>query len=253
MKEISLVIPATPGDAVFLPELLRAINQGRVIPNEIIISISVGKDVPAQLVREIENEFGRVTRGSVILNHEIFLASGNRNRGAALASGEIIAFFDADDLPHPQLLEVVAFMFDNYDILHLNHCTTQDKLSTAPITKIGTVDSNFLYSAYFPHGDFLECTSLAGCYGAGLPAKFGAVHSGHTYVHRDVLANISWREPIHRALKNAEDYEFCMEVLYKHKKSIIIDSVLSHFRPSMSRGQNRHGYKNAQYINVTDA
>jgi hypothetical protein len=40
IKRISLVIPATPGDAIFLPELL--------------IPISAGKNVPPAMVKKIE-------------------------------------------------------------------------------------------------------------------------------------------------------------------------------------------------------
>lgn len=253
MKSISLVIPATPGDAIFLPELLRAINQGSVIPHEVIISISAGKDVPSALVKEIEAEFGQIEKGGLILNQEILLASGNRNRGAALASGEIVAFFDADDLPHPRLFEIVDFMFENYDIVHLNHCTTQDELPKTPIGQIQTIDSRTLYPAYFPHDVFAECKEIVGCYGAGFPAEFGAVAAGHTYVRRDVLNTVTWKEPRDRVFRVGEDYEFCMEVLFRFKKSMIVNSVLSQFRPSTSRGLNRHGYKNPRYINVRDA
>jgi len=250
MKKISLVIPATPGDAIFLPELLRTINRGSILPYEIIISISVGGDVPPSLVSDIEKEFGRVSKGAILLNQETFLHAGNRNRGAALATGDIVAFFDADDLPHLRLFEVVAFMFENYDILHLNHCTTQEPLPLPPISNINVADSDFLYSMYFPKGEFFECRSMANCYGAGLETNFGAVHSGHTYIKREVLESVFWREPSERVLQSAEDYEFCMEVLYKYRKSVIINSVLSHFRPSVTRGQNRH-YKNANQINLS--
>jgi hypothetical protein len=77
IKRISLVIPATPGDAILLPELLRAINQESVVPHEVIISILSGKDVPPALLKAIEAEFGQVCKGRVILNHEILRAAGN--------------------------------------------------------------------------------------------------------------------------------------------------------------------------------
>jgi len=209
--------------------------------------------VPAALVKEIENEFGQIQKGGVLLNQEILLASGNRNRGASLASSEIVAFFDADDLPHPRLFEVVSFMFENYDIVHLNHCTALNELPNTPIGQIRTVDSSTLYPAYFPNADFSQCIDIVGSYGAGLPADFSCVAAGHTYVRREVLNTVSWKEPRDRVFRMGEDYEFCMEVLFRFKKSLIINSVLSQFRPSTARGKDRHGYKNAKYIDVQDA
>jgi len=64
-------------------------------------------------------------------------------------------------------------MFENYDIVHLNHCNTQDGLPQTPIGQIGTLDSSFLYPAYFPDSDLLQCKEIAGCYGAGISAELG--------------------------------------------------------------------------------
>jgi len=250
MESISLVIPATPGDAIFLPELLRAINQGTLLPNEIIISISSAGDMPKALIEDIENAFGNVSKGSILLNREMLLASGNRNKGSALASSDIVAFFDADDLPHPQLFQTVAFLFANRDIVHLNHRCTRDVLNTVPIEKIVTIDSDILYPLYFPEGKFEDCVLHAGAYGINLPAPFTDVVTGHTYVRREVLEQVRFRDPDDKPFRKAEDYIFCMETLFKFRKSAIIDSVLSFYRPSAERGQNRHGYKNVTYVSV---
>ncbi|SDG94880.1 glycosyltransferase family 2 protein [Propionivibrio dicarboxylicus] len=250
MKAISLVIPATPGDAHYLPELLRTINRGSFVPFEIIISISSGKSVPAELVREIENEFGRAKRGGVILNREMLFAAGNRNRGAALATGEVVAFFDADDIPHPHLFETVSFMFSSLDIVHLNHCGCFEVMRNDPVGPITYVNSDVLYPLYFPSGDFSECIRLTPIYGGGLPDNFKNVITGHTYVDRSVLDQVKFRDPGDLPFKKAEDYVFCMEVLHRFRKSAIINAVLSCVRPSKSRGPNRHGYENMRYVSL---
>ncbi|HTH39211.1 MAG TPA: glycosyltransferase family 2 protein [Rhodocyclaceae bacterium] len=251
MKTLSLVIPATPGDAHYLPELLNAINRGPHWPNEIIISISKAQDVPAELIKDIENAFGKVEKGGLILNKDLLLAADNRNRGAQLAQGEIVAFFDADDLPHERLFEMVVFIFENQDILHLNHCCSREPLDNATPEKILTVDSSVLYPRYFPEDNYPDCVYYAGAYGADLFKQPEGVATGHTYVHRSVLEDIAWRGPQEKQLRKGEDYEFCMEVLYKKRKSMIINSVLSWYRPSIDRGRTtRHGYENANYVSV---
>lgn len=250
MDTISIVIPATPGDAAFLPDLLRAFNQGTRLPDEVIISISSAQDMQKTLIAEIEEAYGQINRGCVLLNREILLASGNRNKGACVAQGDVIGFFDADDLPHPQLIETVAFLFANRDIVHLNHCGSRDVLPSAPIEKIRTVDSDLLYQLYFPDGVFENCIYRSGAYGGLLPPPFDSVVTGHTYVRRAVLDQVKFRDPEDKPFRKAEDYIFCMETLYKFRKSLIIDSVLSLYRPSTDRGPDRHGYKNVIYQKV---
>ena len=103
---------------------------------------------------------------------------------------------------------------------------------------------------YFPEGKFEDCVLHAGAYGINLPAPFTDVVTGHTYVRREVLEQVRFRDPDDKPFRKAEDYIFCMETLFKFRKSAIIDSVLSFYRPSAERGQNRHGYKNVTYVSV---
>lgn len=241
MKTVSLVIPATPGDARFVPELLRAVNQGTAPPDEIVVSVSLGDRLSPALVEEIQASFGKVGQGRLILNRDKLLAAANRNMGAAAARGDVLAFFDADDLPHPQLFEVVRLMFENDDIVHLNHCIATDPAALRPVGRITTVGSDVLVPMYFPNGRFDECFARTGAYGGGLPAPVTAVAAGHTYVTRKAFERVKFRDPDARPWPQAEDYLFCMEMLFEFRRSVIIDPVLSLYRPSSARGEQRHG------------
>jgi glycosyltransferase involved in cell wall biosynthesis len=48
-------------------------------------------------------------------------AGANRNRGSAIARGDVLIYQDADDLPHPQRVEIIAGLFEKYRIDHLMH------------------------------------------------------------------------------------------------------------------------------------
>jgi Glycosyl transferase family 2 len=241
VKTVSLVIPATPGDARFVPELLRTVNRGTVLPDEIVVSVSMGDRLPGELVEEIQQAFGAVTRGRLILSRDKLLAAANRNLGGAAATGDVFAFFDADDVPHPQLFEVVRLMFENDDIVHMNHCIATDPAALRPVGRLTRVGSDVLVPLYFPNGRFEECLQRTGAYGGGLPPPISAVAAGHTYVTREAFEKVKFRDPDARPWPQAEDYLFCMEMLYQFRRSVIVDAVLSLYRPSSARGADRHG------------
>ena len=95
----SVVIPAY-GKCEHLPVILDSMKNGSVKPDEIIISHS-GDHPPWELMDEGENV-------SVIHSETRLLAGAARNRGADKASGEVIAFCDADVVPDANWLRVLV-------------------------------------------------------------------------------------------------------------------------------------------------
>lgn len=93
MIETSVIVPAY-GHCPHLPELLRALLEGDLPPGEIIVSHS-GPGNPAHAVAAISREI-------VVLHRprRLFVGAA-RNRGAALARGEWLAFIDSDVRPQP--------------------------------------------------------------------------------------------------------------------------------------------------------
>lgn len=94
MPSLSIVIP-TKNEEVFLPRLLRSIQEQSIAPLEVIVA-DAGSDDRTQ---EIARSFGaRVVEGG--------MPGPGRNRGAEAATGDLIFFFDADVvLPHGRFLE----------------------------------------------------------------------------------------------------------------------------------------------------
>ena len=84
MTTLSVVIP-TKNEEDCLPRLLMSIGQQTVSPIEVIVADAESTDSTV----EIANKFGaRVVRGG--------LPGPGRNRGAEVATGELIFFLDAD-------------------------------------------------------------------------------------------------------------------------------------------------------------
>lgn len=98
---VSVVIPAY-GKCPHLPDVIAAIYEGRFLPLEVIVSHS-GPDDPSEALK------ARFSELSVIHDDGRLLGGAARNRGAAVARGDILAFCDADTLPAADwLAELIA-------------------------------------------------------------------------------------------------------------------------------------------------
>lgn len=106
----SVLIPCAGKHVSLLPDLVAVLRSQTRIPDEIVIAAS---GCPLSSLPSVDAQ--------VIHSPERITAGANRNRAAALASGDVFVYQDADDLPHPQRVEIVAGLFEMYEIEHLLH------------------------------------------------------------------------------------------------------------------------------------
>jgi glycosyltransferase involved in cell wall biosynthesis len=95
----SIVIPAY-GHCPHLPGVLRALLDGTIRPDEIIVFHS-GPDDPTAAIAAISDAI------TVLHQSDRLLGGAARNRGAAAARGEWLAFVDADVRPRPDWLDAI--------------------------------------------------------------------------------------------------------------------------------------------------
>lgn len=110
--QLSLVVPCTAADAVFLGHGLRSVNHQSLLPREVVVALSGVAPAEGQRWRD---------RWRAVLDERVELvvcdtpeplvAGLNRQRGAERAAGELISFFDADDLQAPLRLQRIASAF----------------------------------------------------------------------------------------------------------------------------------------------
>ena len=95
---ISVIIPAFNVER-YLPESIDSVRTQTLAPTEILVIDDGSTDGTAAVVRQFENEVALIVQ-------ENQGAGAARNRGVEQASGEFIAFLDADDLWSRNKLEL---------------------------------------------------------------------------------------------------------------------------------------------------
>ena len=114
IADISVIIPAH-NHAMFLPEAVNTVLAQSLTPREVIVVDDGSTDATGEVLGEYA---GRIRA----LRQENQGVAAARNAGAAMASGTLLAFLDADDVWHPRKLERQAVRFAADPRLGLVHC-----------------------------------------------------------------------------------------------------------------------------------
>ena len=121
----SIIIPCHYKHAIYLEETLNSYSQQTVLPTEVVISLSQSKKVSPEIIHTLLTRQWPFKLN--LLQHIIAVSEGgNRNRACAASTGQILICSDADDLPHPQRVEIIKYFFDNYNLDSLTHAFTND-------------------------------------------------------------------------------------------------------------------------------
>jgi len=228
MMKISLVIPCTPYHFCnSLAEVLKSYENGTVVPDEVVVSLSEARKVKKNsLNKEASQYLNRCASNGVfkefkILSHSTKQTHGpNRQAGSMAATGDIIIYGDADDIPHPQRVEAIKYCFEKTDAMQVSHWWCHEKCQFTSFD-LRDIDEHMIpYSEVnekmidpFDHPNYPR---------VGYGDVFGRTHGGNTAVRRDAIKDIRWKDWHELRGAPAEDWLFCYEVAHKYKKSIIL-------------------------------
>lgn len=202
----SVLVPCAGQHVARLPELLDALRGQTRRPDEIVVAASgcMLSDLPA-IDAEIVHSPTRMSAGA------------NRNRASAAASGDVFIYQDADDLPHPQRVEIIAGLFEAYAIDHLMHF--------------------FYYMKDEPLRFSLEQAAARSTYFSALmgdsPYRTGLVESvtnGNIAIARSVAQVVRWPE----YFGMGEDQEFNRAVYARTKRTVVTPFPLITYRHNFS-------------------
>jgi glycosyltransferase involved in cell wall biosynthesis len=104
LPSISICIPCIPKHLDKLPRMLRSIATQTMKPKEVIVALSSFTGDAG----ELEMKLSATYPVRILPTSEKLYAGGNRERAIKVATGDLIAFLDADDEIHPQRLEIIS-------------------------------------------------------------------------------------------------------------------------------------------------
>ena len=193
---ISVVVPCAQSHVPHLAGLLQALHAQSRKPDQIVFATSGCKvtDLP-QLDAQFVHSTERRTAGA------------NRNRGADAALGEVVIYQDADDVPHPQRVEIVAALFEKYEIDHLMHFYDR---GAAPLQEL-TLKKAAKYTGYHKR-------------------LVGGVTHGNPAVARALVGAVRWPE----YPQIGEDLEYNTRVYEHTKRTAVTELPLLTYRQYLS-------------------
>jgi len=119
-RTTSLIIPCCASHASHLLELLKMYEQQTELPDEVVISLSESQKVPANIFKELQAK-SWIFPINLILSEKKLFAGENRNTACQEAKGDILICQDADDIPHPQRIEIINYFFRMQRVDHIIH------------------------------------------------------------------------------------------------------------------------------------
>ena len=116
----AICIPCVPEDISLSKLCFDSIRAQIRKPEQVVVSLSSATEEDKQELLEAAHDLPI----KVLMTHEKVLAGGNRNRAAAEAvkhGATILHFFDADDIMHPEYVEIVENAFRRHPITGFLH------------------------------------------------------------------------------------------------------------------------------------
>lgn len=107
--KISVIIPCHPDHFVHLAPLLATYEKQTSLPDEIVISLSECEKVPQMAQATLMAPYHSFAV-KLVKSKEKQMPGKNRNCACQAATGNLIVCQDADDLPHPQRIEIIRYL-----------------------------------------------------------------------------------------------------------------------------------------------
>jgi cellulose synthase/poly-beta-1,6-N-acetylglucosamine synthase-like glycosyltransferase len=211
--KLSFCITCWDQDFKYLKRLLPYLESQTKLPDKFIISSStLSEDQIQSVPKEIKG-----TPVTFINSKKALYAGGARNQGASICETEFITFFDIDDIPHPQKIEITYTAFSNLkaDCFTHNLNTYQKQFES--------IEKPF---------NFDLITQSVSIYLKPPNNSYSEVTHGHLSCRTNIFKNIKYNE----SMRRGQDSDFCMRLL-KNKYNIYYspEILISYFPSIVSR------------------
>jgi glycosyltransferase involved in cell wall biosynthesis len=222
--KIGVAIPAYNGHIELLFILLDSIQNQTILPDKVVVSCSSSDDTDFNNYNEKLKCYSFLLQ--IITNKEKKSAAQNRNTAASnLAEMDYITFIDADDVMHPQRIEILLKVFQENDsdiILHnFSEFTNDDQLF------VKKFEDNEIV---------IRPNSLKQCYSGCIAMKEHyntneKIHHGHVSIKQNIFNIVQF--PEEPEFYRKEDCVFCYRVFsLPNIKDSYVANQLTYYKPS---------------------
>lgn len=226
-KTIGLAICAYKGHIPHLKRLFASIEAQTRKPDMVVVSCSSTE--PHEIQYSPESYSFPL---SIYTHSEKRNCAQNRNDAASMLTTDIISFMDADDIMHPQRMEIILDSFVKYDICIFMH---NYKTCNSTSEDQQTVSFSPLSTYHFVLNKLYRCPWGSTQVHHEVPGKPSNIQNGHVSVLRSILKEISFRETAEYLAR--DDTIFATDVItaYPNKTSYCSEE-LSAYYPSGTYG-----------------
>ena len=210
--KISIIIPCDYKHAYLLDSLLKTYEAQTKLPDEIIISLSQVNQVPNSIIKKLQNEQWAFPV-KLLLYENQQSAGQNRNNACNKAIGDIFICQDADDIPHPQRVEIINYLFETYNIDHLIHsyCFSHE------LDFFKAFDPQKITPTWPKNFDYMR-------------KSFKKFHNGNIAISRNVFKKIQWSNKVkgqdvefNRMIYDCDTFNLCITeaelIIYRNELS----------------------------------
>ena len=215
MIKLSFCITSYYRDIHYVERVLNALSHQTAAPYEILIYCSGIKDI--QISKDITIN-SKIIPIKTIIDNTPQLQTVARNTCAYHSKGDVVSFFDVDDIPHPQKIEIISAYINNYDFLVHSYKTDNNNFSKIDLQKIKYYTN--LYIDKNPKSTNLKV----------VPDR--PIHHGHISLKKNIFNTLTYDDDFYYTKPNGqkfcpgEDGRFCQSLINHNFKGIFIDEPL---------------------------
>jgi len=223
--KIGVAIPSYIGHIDPLFKLLDSIQNQTIIPNKVVVSCSSTKKSDFEFQCYFEKLQQYTFSLEIITSEEKKNAAQNRNIAASkLSDMDYITFIDADDIMHPQRIEILLKAFQEHDSDIILHNYYNIEILDNITKKLETDEID------------IRANSLKQCQSGCITHKIyhntnDKIHHGHVSIKQTIFNQIQFPEEPEFYTK--EDCVFCYRVFsLQNIKDSYIANELTYYKPS---------------------
>jgi glycosyltransferase involved in cell wall biosynthesis len=220
--KIGVAIPCYSGHVSHLYQLLDSIDEQTVLPHKVVVCSSSTNNI--QLTKEYKFPI------YLVITPDKKTAAENRNIAIQnLTDMDCVTFFDADDIMHPQRIEILlnTFAMYNCDIILHNYSNATENNNVHRFEPIHHVNART--------GTLVKSWSGSITHMKGYNEAIDKIHHSQVTVKQWVLKIV--RFPEEQAFYCKEDCEFCFRVFsLPNVQHAYIQNDLSQYLPSQTGG-----------------